>query len=59
MALTGTTISRMDRQTGIKLAVRELVEKTERTGDLNSRFSSRSSAQEGIKGHQKLSLIHI
>ena len=54
MALTGTTISRMDRQTEIKLAVRELVEKTERTGDLNFRFSSRSSAQEGIKGHQKV-----
>jgi len=54
MALTGTTISRMGRQTEIKLAVRELVEKTERTGDLNFRFSSRSSAQEGIKGHQKV-----
>ena len=45
MALTETSISRMDRQTDIKLAVRELVEKTERTGDLNFRFSSRSSAQ--------------
>ncbi|MFT4712485.1 MAG: Rad3-related DNA helicase [Candidatus Azotimanducaceae bacterium] len=38
----------------IKLAVRELVEKTERSGDINFRFSSRSSAQEGIKGHQKV-----
>lgn len=38
----------------VRLAVRELVEKTERSGDINFRFSSRSSAQEGIKGHQKI-----
>jgi DNA excision repair protein ERCC-2 len=42
------------KQNHFKLAVRELVEKTERSGDINFRFSSRSSAQEGIKGHQKV-----
>ncbi len=54
MELTETETSPIDHQDKIKLAVRELVEKTERGGDLNFRFSSRSSAQEGIKGHQKV-----
>lgn len=37
-----------------KISIRELVEFVERSGDINYRFSSRSSALEGIKGHQRL-----
>ena len=36
------------------ISVRDLVEQIERSGDINFRFSSRSSATEGIKGHQRL-----
>ena len=36
------------------IGVSELVEQTLRSGDINFRFSSRSSALEGIKGHQRL-----
>ena len=36
----------------IKISVRKLLEVTSRTGDINFRFSSRSSALEGIRGHQ-------
>ena len=33
-----------------RIAIRALVEFTERRGDINFRFSSRSSAQQGIRG---------
>lgn len=36
------------------VSVGELVEQTVRGGDINFRFQSRSSATEGIKGHQRL-----
>lgn len=36
------------------LAVRDLVAFCERRGDINFRFTSRSSAMAGIKGHQRL-----
>lgn len=37
-----------------RISIRHLVEFVERSGDINFRFSSRSSAQEGIRGHQRL-----
>jgi len=37
-----------------KISVRELVEQTERSGDINFRFSARSSALAGIRGHQRV-----
>jgi len=37
-----------------KISVNKLLATTARTGDINFRFSSRSSAIEGIRGHQKL-----
>ena len=37
-----------------KLSVRDLVEQTDRSGDINFRFSSRSSAIDGIRGHQRV-----
>ena len=36
------------------VSVRELVELVERSGDINFRFSTRSNAMDGIRGHQKL-----
>ena len=39
---------------GHRVAIRELVEFIARRGDINFRFSSRSSALEGIKGHRRL-----
>ena len=54
MELSQSIVLAEDHVVDFKLAVRELVEKTERSGDINFRFSSRSSAQEGIKGHQKV-----
>ncbi len=40
--------------THFKISVRELVEQTERSGDINFRFSARSSALAGIRGHQRV-----
>ena len=40
--------------THFKISVRELVEQTERNGDINFRFSARSSALAGIRGHQRV-----
>jgi DNA excision repair protein ERCC-2 len=37
-----------------RISVKSLVERVEQTGDIHFRFSSRSSAMEGIRGHQKL-----
>jgi DNA excision repair protein ERCC-2 len=37
-----------------RVAVRELIQFGERSGDINFRFSSRSSAMAGIRGHQKV-----
>jgi len=37
-----------------QIGVSELAEQTLRSGDINFRFSTRSSAMEGIKGHQRL-----
>ncbi|MFT4820708.1 MAG: DNA excision repair protein ERCC-2 [Candidatus Pseudothioglobus sp.] len=37
-----------------KVSVRELVEQVERSGDINFRFSSRSSALAGLRGHQRV-----
>ena len=37
-----------------KISVRELVEQTERSGYINFRFSARSSALAGIRGHQRV-----
>ena len=37
-----------------KVSVRDLVETTDRSGDINFRFSGRSSAMEGIRGHQRI-----
>lgn len=37
-----------------RIAVRDLVETVERRGDINFRFSARSSAIAGIRGHQRL-----
>ena len=37
-----------------RVSVRELAEFSERGGDINFRFSSRSSALAGIRGHQRL-----
>ncbi|MFT5693369.1 MAG: DNA excision repair protein ERCC-2 [Oceanicoccus sp.] len=37
-----------------KISVNNLLAVTARSGDINFRFSSRSSAVEGIRGHQKL-----
>jgi Rad3-related DNA helicase len=37
-----------------KLSVGALVQRTQQTGDIHFRFSSRSNAAEGIRGHQKL-----
>jgi DNA excision repair protein ERCC-2 len=36
------------------VSVRDLVEQIERSGDINFRFSTRSNAMDGIRGHQKL-----
>jgi len=38
----------------LKVSVKQLVLETVQRGDINFRFTSRSSAREGIKGHQKL-----
>jgi len=40
--------------TKFTVSVRDLVEQIERSGDINFRFSTRSNALEGIRGHQKL-----
>jgi DNA excision repair protein ERCC-2 len=37
-----------------KVSVRELAEQVERGGDINFRFSSRSSALAGLRGHQRV-----
>jgi DNA excision repair protein ERCC-2 len=37
-----------------KVSVRELAEQAERCGDINFRFSSRSSALAGLRGHQRV-----
>ena len=37
-----------------RVSVRDLVEQIERSGDINFRFSTRSNAMDGIRGHQKL-----
>jgi len=56
-------VVRSDIQSGAQLAtqpkrfrvsVRELVEQVERGGDINFRFSSRSSALAGLRGHQRV-----
>lgn len=36
------------------ISIRELIEQLERSGDINYRFSTRSNAMDGIRGHQKL-----
>ncbi|MFT7685236.1 MAG: DNA excision repair protein ERCC-2 [Candidatus Azotimanducaceae bacterium] len=41
-------------KTSYRISVRDLVEQIERSGDINFRFSSRSNAMDGIRGHQKL-----
>ena len=41
-------------KTQFKISVGTLVRRTEQTGDIHFRFSSRSNATEGIRGHQKL-----
>jgi Rad3-related DNA helicase len=38
----------------LKVSVKQLVLETVQQGDINFRFTSRSSAREGIRGHQKL-----
>jgi DNA excision repair protein ERCC-2 len=38
----------------VKVSVRELVDNYERAGDINFRFSARSSAIAGIRGHQRV-----
>ena len=37
-----------------KISVRDLVEQVERSGDINFRFSTRSSALAGLRGHQRV-----
>ncbi|MBV1879377.1 MAG: ATP-dependent DNA helicase [Pseudomonadales bacterium] len=37
-----------------RISVTELVEQVEKSGDINFRFSGRSTAMEGIRGHQRL-----
>ncbi|MFT4720954.1 MAG: DNA excision repair protein ERCC-2, partial [Candidatus Azotimanducaceae bacterium] len=37
-----------------KVSVRELAEQVERSGDINFRFSARSSALAGLRGHQRV-----
>ncbi len=43
-----------EHQRSVRISVRALVLHGEQRGDLNSRFSSRSNALAGIRGHQRL-----
>jgi DNA excision repair protein ERCC-2 len=38
----------------VKISVKSLVQRVEQSGDIHFRFSSRSNAIDGIRGHQKL-----
>lgn len=38
----------------VKVSVKSLVQRAEQSGDIHFRFSSRSNAVDGIRGHQKL-----
>ncbi|MFT7138418.1 MAG: DNA excision repair protein ERCC-2, partial [Sulfitobacter sp.] len=38
----------------VKVSVKSLVQRVEQSGDIHFRFSARSNAVEGIRGHQKL-----
>ncbi len=58
-ALAGSNVETPIEKSEFHISVRDLVEQIERSGDINFRFSSRSSATEGIKGHQRLQKSRI
>jgi DNA excision repair protein ERCC-2 len=50
----GLSAKKADPPPQFKISVRDLVEQVERSGDINFRFSTRSSALAGLRGHQRV-----